>query len=200
MDLIDKAKSKRWIPDYEHPSYHSLTNCKFEALYRASILWPHDNLAWIDGGLRDPKQDFAIRWAPDNRIRATAIGTIWGRSEFVVTSFLCGDSIMGGCFGGSSSAVQWLFEQTYQLQTKLLESGTYTTDQGLMTIVAYHNPSRFFLKPQYKVYFGIYTDPYWQNVTHCLDDAARGNLYYHYTICLPILFVLVSYVLYLYLK
>jgi hypothetical protein len=144
-------------------------------------MWPHQNIAWIDGGLRDPKQNFDIKWSADDRIRATADNFTWGRNEFMVSRVLGGTSIMGGCFGGSSQAVQWLCEKAYEAQSDLLAQGSYANDQGLLTLLAYRFPERFLLKPQFTLYFGVYTKAFWGNVTHCLDDSVRGNLYYHFT-------------------
>lgn len=180
IDQVTQTRKRRWTPEPEHQTYICLQNCKFEALYRASIMWPHESIAWIDGGLRT-LTDFTIRWSPDNRIRACADNEMMLRNEFVVANIKGGTSIMGGCFGGSLESVQWLFSETYSIQSRLLKNNSYTNDQGLLTLAAYENPDRFLIKPQYTLYFGLYAVPKWENVTHALDDEKDAELHYHYT-------------------
>lgn len=181
LDQVTKTRSERWIFEPEHPTYICLQNCKFEALYRASIMWPHVNIAWVDGGLRKINDDFTIRWSVDDRIRVCADNELLFRNQTIVTTFIGGSSIMGGCFGGSLESVQWLYSKSYELQSKLLSENKYTNDQGLLTILAYENPTRFWIKPQYTLYYGFFAKPYFNNVTQCLDDQIQGELYYHYT-------------------
>lgn len=180
LNQVIETRKRRWVPEPENPTYICLQNCKFEALFRASIMWPHDMIAWIDGGLRT-LSDFTIRWSSDDKIRVCADNEMFLRNEFVVSNIKGGTSIMGGCFGGSLEAVQWLFSETYSIQTRLLENNAYTNDQGLLTIAAYNHPHRFQIKPQYTLYFGLYAKPIWDNVTQALDDQIPPEIYYHYT-------------------
>ena len=188
---IREARKKRWTPDVENPEYICLQMSKFEALHRANILWPHDRIAWIDGGLRDANRDFTIRWSKDERIRVCADSPMWFRKELIVATVLGCTSIMGGCFGGTSTAINWLYEESFKAQQRLLDQGLYTNDQGMLTILAYNNPNRFLIKPQYKLYWGFYTDAFWSHITQALDDGIQGSLYYHYTTFLVLTFIIV---------